>query len=81
MDVQTILLSVEERDKWRKRLDTLRASLQEVRRRRQGLQRQLKTVKKELAHVAELAEAMVDPGRLRPGGPGHGAQDHHLLPR
>lgn len=81
MDVQTILLSVEERDKWRKRLDTLRTALQDVRGRRQGLERELKTVKRELAHLAEFAEAMVDPGRLRSGNRGHGAQDHHLLPR
>ena len=81
MDVQTILLSVEERDKWRKRLDALRNALQDVRGRRQGLERELKTVKRELAHLAELAEAMVDAGRLRTANGGHGAQDHHLLPR
>ncbi len=81
MDVQTILLSVEERDKWRTRLETLRSSLAQVKVRRHGLERQLKSVKRELAHLAELAEAMVDPGRLAPAGRAHGSQDHHLFPR
>jgi septal ring factor EnvC (AmiA/AmiB activator) len=81
MDVQTILLSVEERDKWSRRLETLRATLAEVRRQRQRLERQLKTVKRELSHLTELADAMVDPGRRQGVNRSPGTQDRVLLPR
>jgi uncharacterized coiled-coil DUF342 family protein len=74
MDVQTILLSVEERDKWRRRLDLLKGSLKEVQTRRQQLERKLKALKRELAHLAEVSQAMIDPGRLRPINPVHGAE-------
>lgn len=49
MDVPTILLGLEEREKWHRRLVQLRRSLVEVRTRRRLLERQLKALKRELA--------------------------------
>jgi hypothetical protein len=56
MDVQTILLSVEERDKWRRRLEVLRTTLADVRVRRRGVERQLKHLKRELARLGSIAD-------------------------
>jgi hypothetical protein len=67
MDVQTILLSVEERDKWRHRLDVLKSTLQDVRVRRRGVERQLKTLKRELGRLGQMARAEVDPRHRRTG--------------
>ncbi|MHB8351264.1 MAG: hypothetical protein ACYDFT_00990 [Thermoplasmata archaeon] len=55
MDVPTILMSLEEREKWHRRLVLLRRSLLEVRSRRRHLERQLKTLKRELARVGHGA--------------------------
>lgn len=77
MDVQRILLSVEERDKWKRRLDILKATLADVKNRRQGLERQLKSLKRELAHLAALSEAVADPRRFRSSAPIYGAEEGH----
>lgn len=78
MDVRSILLSVEERDKWHRRLEVLKGALSDVRARRQRLERQLKALRRELSHLADISESMVDPRRLRPVNPIHGAEESHL---
>ncbi|MCI4323259.1 MAG: hypothetical protein L3K03_04465 [Thermoplasmata archaeon] len=51
MDVRTVLLGVEERDKWRRRLATLEGALRDVRTRRQHAERRLKILNRELARL------------------------------
>ena len=75
MDIQSILVSVEERDKWSRRLDTLRDSLADVRLRRQQLERRLRALKRELAHLAEIPNRIVDPARLRGVTAVHGGEE------
>jgi uncharacterized coiled-coil protein SlyX len=55
MDVQTILLSVEERDKWRRRLEVLKSTLAEVKLERHRVERQLRVLKRELGRLAPRA--------------------------
>jgi septal ring factor EnvC (AmiA/AmiB activator) len=62
MDVQTILLSVEERDKWRHRLEVLRSSLAEVKLERSRVERQLRHLKRELGRLT------AGPTEASPGG-------------
>jgi chromosome segregation ATPase len=60
MDVETVLQSLHERDKWRGRLQLLRASLREVRERERSLQTRLRRIKRELAQLAKVSDALLD---------------------
>lgn len=55
MDVDTILLSLQERDNWRRRRDLLRGSLAEVRSRRSRLRVRLRRIKRELARLSDFS--------------------------
>ena len=59
MDVDAVLLSVQERDKWRRRLDLLQSSLDEVRARRVRLQDRLRAIKRELGRFARVSDALL----------------------
>jgi len=56
VDVDTVLASVQERDKWRRRLEVLQAALADVRDRQVRVAARLRRLKQELARVQELAE-------------------------
>jgi len=60
MDVDAVLLSLQERDKWRRRLDLLQSSLEEVRARRGRIQVRLRGIKRELGRVAGVADALLE---------------------
>jgi len=60
MDVETVLQSLHERDKWRGRLQLLRASLREVRERERRMQTRLRRIKRELAQLAKVSDAVLD---------------------
>jgi len=60
MDVDSVLLSVQERDKWRHRLDLLQASLSELRTNRERLQESLRRIKRDLTRLARYSEAVLD---------------------
>jgi hypothetical protein len=84
MDVDTVLQSVQERDKWRSRLTLLQTSLREVRARELRLQKRLRKIKRELAQLSRLSDAILDESRHRfSGGVGRGrpAPDPQLSPR
>ena len=66
MDVRTVLASVEERDKWGRRLERLEATLADIQSRRRRLERKLRTVRRQIAHIADLTEGMIDPSRRMP---------------
>lgn len=75
MDVRSILLSVEEREKWRHRLERLSGALAEVQSRRRTLERELKTMKREIERLGAIAEHAIDPERRRPLTPIYGASE------
>ena len=65
VDVDSVLLSVQERDKWRRRMEVLERSLGEVRERRRRLERSLRRLRKELAKLRVTADAVLDFARTR----------------
>ena len=60
VDVESVLLSVQERDKWRRRMELLERSLREVQDHRRRLETRLRRVKKELARLQLTADAVLD---------------------
>ncbi|MCI4353015.1 MAG: hypothetical protein L3K14_06470 [Thermoplasmata archaeon] len=67
MDVDTVLASVQERDKWQRRLEVLQVALADVRDRQVRVAARLRRLKRELARVQELSEAVSGrAGRLAP---------------
>jgi hypothetical protein len=82
MDVNAVLLSVQERDKWQHRLQLLERSLGEVRERRRHLADRLRRIKRDLARLGEYSDAVLDATRrTRVGGPVHAANDGRLTSR
>jgi predicted nucleic acid-binding Zn-ribbon protein len=74
VDVDSILLGVQERDKWRNRTEVLEASLRDVRDRRRRLESRLRRVKKELNRLRDTVDAVLDRSRMdvthnAPGAP------------
>ncbi len=62
VDATSVLAGVQERDKWRRRVDLLERSLDEVRERRRQLERQLRRLSRELAHLKIASESLPPPG-------------------
>jgi uncharacterized coiled-coil DUF342 family protein len=60
VDVDSILLSVQERDKWRNRAEVLERTLHDVRDRRRRLESRSRRVKKELARLRATLDAVLD---------------------
>jgi len=63
VDVDSALLSVRERDNWRRRMEVLERSLMDVREHRRKLQLRLRRVRKELARLRMAADAVLDLSR------------------
>ncbi|HXY12361.1 MAG TPA: hypothetical protein VEE83_02165 [Thermoplasmata archaeon] len=63
VDVDSILLSVQERDKWRRRAEVLERALHDVRDQRRRLEARLRRVKKELNRLSVTLEAVLDHAR------------------
>lgn len=82
MDINAILLSVQERDKWRHRLHLLERSLEEIRDRRTRLGKRLRRIKRDLARLRDVSDAVLDPVR-RPSGrePLHATDNSRILTR
>lgn len=68
MDVESVLQSVQERDKWRHRLETLQRSLHEVTEARDRVQRKLRRLRKDLRKLQDYSEAVLTHA-IRPGSP------------
>lgn len=76
-----MLASVQERDKWRRRLEVLQAALAEVRDRQVRVAARLRRLKRDLATVQELAEAVSGAaGRIHIGSQGINAQTRPNFP-
>ena len=60
VDVDSVLMSVQERDKWRHRMELLERSLREVREKRHRVEARLRRVKKELSRLRIAVDAVRD---------------------
>ena len=60
VDVDSVLMSVQERDKWRHRMELLERSLREVREKRHRIEARLHRVKKEITRLRRTLEAVRD---------------------
>jgi len=60
VDVDSILLSVQERDKWRKRAEVLEHALRDVRDQRRRLETRLRRIKKEMSRLRITVDAVID---------------------
>ena len=63
VDVDSALLSVQERDNWRRRMEVLERSLADVLEHRRKLELRLRRVRKELARLRMAADAVLDLSR------------------
>jgi len=59
VDVATVLQGVQERDKWRRRLELLERSLEEIEERRHRLEARLRRLRRDLARLRLSADSMV----------------------
>lgn len=64
--VDSALAGVEERDKWRRRLEVLEASLTELLARRRRVELRLRLVREELQKLERTAREFVELGSMRP---------------
>jgi hypothetical protein len=60
MDVDVVLQSVQERDKWRHRLELLLTSLTDTRDRRRRAVSQLKRIRTELRRIQDYSDAVLE---------------------
>ncbi|MCI4366469.1 MAG: hypothetical protein L3K08_01825 [Thermoplasmata archaeon] len=60
MDVDAVLQSVQERDKWRHRLELLVTSLTDTRDRRRRAVSQLKRIRGELRRIQDYSDAVLE---------------------
>jgi hypothetical protein len=82
MDVDSVLLNVQERDKWRRRLQLLRASLGELKTRRARVSERLKRIKRELRRLGDYSDAvLLRDTHQRGASTFHAAPDTHLSAR
>ena len=81
MDVDAVVLSVQERDKWRHRLGLLKQSLVEVRRKRLRVQSRLKHLEGELKRLADYSDALIDSAASVTRSRTDGVSNHGPLPR
>jgi hypothetical protein len=63
VDVDTVLANVQERDKWRRRLEVLQVALADVRDRQVRVAARLRRLKHELAQARQLSEAVSSAAR------------------
>jgi predicted nucleic acid-binding Zn-ribbon protein len=78
VDVDSALLSVQERDNWRRRMEVLERSLADVRERRRRLEVRLRRLRRELVRLRDAGEATlrnlnpaVEMVRAAPSAPFH----------
>ncbi|MGI0132771.1 MAG: hypothetical protein ACREDK_06755 [Thermoplasmata archaeon] len=82
MDLETVLLNVQERDKWRHRLELLQASLGELKLRRSRATQRLRLIKRDLRRLRDTSDAVLgETTRQRGTSTFHAATDTHLFGR
>ena len=82
MDVDAVLLSVQERDKWRHRLETLTRTLADIRAQRSRVESRLRKIRREMERIAAYSEAVLEGTIHPPSSPSvHAGTDPHLTRR
>lgn len=82
MDLDVVLLNVQERDKWRARVERLETTLAETRERRHKLLGRLRRIDRDLERLREYSDALQDGGLAGPlTSPIHASQDIRRVPR
>jgi hypothetical protein len=82
MDVDAVLLSVQERDKWRRRLEILTRSLGEIREQRGRVESRLRKIRRELDRVAAYSDAILGGTIPPPSSPAvHAGTERYLTHR
>lgn len=69
VDADSVLVNVQERDKWTRRMAVLERTLSEVHARRIREETQLRRVRKEMARLQAALDAILDAARAQ-GNPG-----------
>ncbi|MGP8072797.1 MAG: hypothetical protein ACLPZM_06685 [Thermoplasmata archaeon] len=69
VDTESVLLNLQERDKWKHRMATLERSLAQVRELRIREEGRLHRIQKEISHVQATLDAVLD-AAARQGNPG-----------
>ena len=68
VDTESVLLNVQEREKWRRRMDSLDRTLNDLRAQRRRAESRLRRVRHEIARLQVAADAVVEfAGRPQPG--------------
>ncbi len=68
VDTESVLLNVQEREKWQRRMDLLDRTLNELRAQRRRVEARLGRVREEIAKLEVTADAVVEyRGRVGPG--------------
>jgi hypothetical protein len=68
VDTESVLLNVQEREKWRRRMDLLDRTLGELRTQRRRVETRLHRIRQEIARLQVAADAVVEfGGRPQPG--------------
>ncbi len=82
MDVDAVLLSVQERDKWRHRLELLTRSLKEIREQKGRVEARLRRIRRELDRVASYSDAVLPKSLPPPTSPSvHAGTEGYITPR
>jgi hypothetical protein len=81
MNVDAVVSSLTERDKWRRRLAVLKQSLGDVRARRTRWRARLRRVEADLRRLGEYSEALIDHAERATRGRSDGAANRTFLPR
>jgi predicted nucleic acid-binding Zn-ribbon protein len=63
VDTDSVLLNVQERDKWRRRMEVLERSLRELQDQRRRVEGRLRRVRKDLLRLQRTADAVLDIAR------------------
>jgi hypothetical protein len=81
MEVDTVVASLKERDKWRSRLTLLQQTLGAIRSRRVEFERRVKRLEQELRRLESYSDSILSgkSGGLR--GRGYGGTDPGIAPR
>jgi chromosome segregation ATPase len=82
MDLDAVLLNVQERDKWRLRVERLEATLAETRARRRKLEGRLRRVDRDIQKLREYSDALTNGMGPYPSSvPIHASNDIRRVPR
>jgi uncharacterized coiled-coil DUF342 family protein len=81
MNVDAVVSSLTERDKWRRRLNVLNQTLGDVRARRERWRARLKRAEAELRKLGEYSEALIDHAERATRGRSDGTANRTFLAR